>query len=84
MPIGGLSSSAAVTIAYLLALESANDLAIAPREKDSSLEGAFQRAVVATACLYFTTVLDPGSDAAHETHLHLDVKARRNGYRFCW
>jgi galactokinase len=32
MPIGGLSSSAAVTIAYLLALESANDLAITPRE----------------------------------------------------
>jgi galactokinase len=32
MPIGGLSSSAAVTIAYLLALESANDLAVTPRE----------------------------------------------------
>lgn len=64
--------------------ESGKSLAIAPREKDSSLEGAFQRAVVATACLYFTTVLDPGSDAAHETHLHLDVKARRNGYRYCW
>ena len=30
MPIGGLSSSAAVTIAYLLALESANGLAITP------------------------------------------------------
>jgi hypothetical protein len=64
--------------------ESGKSLAIAPREKDSSLEGAFQQAVVATACLYFTTVLDPGSDAAHETHLHLDVKARRNGYRYCW
>lgn len=32
MPIGGLSSSAAVTIAYLLALESVNDLAVAPEE----------------------------------------------------
>jgi galactokinase len=32
MPIGGLSSSAAVTSAYLLALESANELAITPRE----------------------------------------------------
>lgn len=32
MPIGGLSSSAAVTIAYLLALESANGLAITPEE----------------------------------------------------
>lgn len=32
MPIGGLSSSAAVTIAYLLALEAANQLAIPPEE----------------------------------------------------
>jgi galactokinase len=32
MPIGGLSSSAAVTIAYLLALETANDLVISPDE----------------------------------------------------
>jgi galactokinase len=32
MPIGGLSSSAAVGIAYLLALEAANDLDIAPEE----------------------------------------------------
>jgi galactokinase len=32
MPIGGLSSSAAVTIAYLLALEHANQLEIAPYE----------------------------------------------------
>lgn len=32
MPIGGLSSSAAVTIAYLLALESANQLTVTPQE----------------------------------------------------
>lgn len=32
MPIGGLSSSAAVTIAYLLGLESVNGLAIPPEE----------------------------------------------------
>lgn len=32
MPIGGLSSSAAVTIAYLLALETVNDLALTPAE----------------------------------------------------
>ncbi len=30
LPIGGLSSSAAVTVAYLLALEAVNDLAITP------------------------------------------------------
>ena len=32
MPIGGLSSSAAVTIAYLLALEAANGLDVSPKE----------------------------------------------------
>ncbi len=32
MPIGGLSSSAAVGVAYLLALETANELDVAPRE----------------------------------------------------
>lgn len=59
-------------------------LAIAPRDEDSTVEGALQRAAVASACLYFRTVLDPGSDAAHENHLHLDVMKRTNGYRFCW
>ena len=42
------------------------------------------RAITEAACLYFTTVLDPGSDAAHQNHLHLDVKERRGGYRYCW
>ncbi len=32
MPIGGLSSSAAVGVAYLLALETVNDLQVSPRE----------------------------------------------------
>lgn len=57
---------------------------IAPREEDSTLNGAFQRAITSAACLYFSTVLDPGSDKAHETHLHLDMLARKGGYRYCW
>jgi len=35
MPIGGLSSSAAVTIAYLLALETINELDVSPKENIS-------------------------------------------------
>ncbi|MDX3926924.1 MAG: extensin family protein [Shinella sp.] len=57
---------------------------IEPRQKDSTLEGAFQRTVTASGCLWFTTVLAPGSDAAHENHLHLDVIERKGGYRYCW
>jgi len=33
---------------------------------------AFQRALNAAACLYFTTVLSPGSDETHRDHMHLD------------
>jgi len=65
-------------------LKSGKTITIRPADKDSSLEGAFQRAITEAACLYFTTVLDPGSDAAHQNHLHLDVKERRGGYRYCW
>lgn len=64
--------------------KSGNTFSIKPRMQDSTLDGAFQRAVTAAACLYFTTVLDPGSDKAHETHLHLDVIARKAGFRYCW
>ncbi|MDW5312813.1 extensin family protein [Rhizobium sp. PL01] len=56
---------------------------IQPRDEDSTLAGAFQRAVTATGCLYFETVLDPGSDEAHEHHLHFDVIERKGGYRYC-
>lgn len=65
-------------------LKSGKTITIRPAGRDATLEGAFQRAITEAACLYFTTVLDPGSDAAHQNHLHLDVKARRGGYRYCW
>lgn len=64
--------------------KSGNAFSIKPRMKDSTMDGAFQRAIATAACLYFTTVLDPGSDKAHETHLHLDVIKRKAGYRYCW
>ena len=36
-----------------------------------------------SACARFTTVLGPGSDKDHETHLHVDLAERRGGYRMC-
>jgi hypothetical protein len=65
-------------------LQSGKTFAITPREEEPTLNGAFQRAIATAACLYFTTVLDPGSDKAHEMHLHLDTIARKAGYRYCW
>lgn len=64
-------------------LDNGEKMEMKPRTEDSTLEGAFQRTATAGACLHFTTVLSPGSDAAHETHLHLDVLERKGGYRYC-
>lgn len=58
-------------------------LEIAPRGDRGGIEMAFQNAVQAAACLYFSTVLGPGSNAAHDDHLHLDIKARDSGFRLC-
>lgn len=84
--VGKISEHAhgnAIDIAGLI-FKSGHSFSIQPRMQDSTLDGALQRAVTAAACLYFTTVLDPSSDKAHETHLHLDVLKRKAGYRYCW
>lgn len=43
------------------------------------------RALRAAACSHFTTVLGPGSDGFHESHLHVDVLPRHSGRfgKFC-
>ncbi|MTH78919.1 extensin family protein [Paracoccus aestuariivivens] len=56
---------------------------IKPRQDEGDMAEAFQRAIRGSACLHFTTVLGPGANAAHESHLHLDIKARKGGYRLC-
>ncbi len=45
----------------------------------------FIRAVRTAACGVFTTILGPGSDAAHATHLHLDLERHGSSdrYRIC-
>jgi hypothetical protein len=35
------------------------------------------------ACLYFSTVLGPGSDVEHGNHLHVDLRERRGNFRIC-
>lgn len=47
-------------------------------------ERDFLLSVSTSACGYFTTVLGPGSDAAHADHLHVDLALRRSAeYRIC-
>ena len=39
--------------------------------------------VRAAACARFSTVLGPGADASHKTHVHLDLQERRHDYKMC-
>lgn len=50
---------------------------------DRRLGREFREAVRQTVCARFTTVLGPGSDGHHETHIHMDLAERRGGYRLC-
>ena len=50
---------------------------------DSAFSKDFRETVRASACARFRTVLGPGSDSHHDTHVHLDLLDRRNGHRLC-
>lgn len=66
-----------------LRFSNGSELLVAPRGDCGGIEEAFQKAIRYGACLYFTTVLGPGSNAAHDDHLHFDIVARRSGWRLC-
>lgn len=51
--------------------------------RGASRERRFQRAVREAACRTFTTVIGPGTNAAHADHFHFDLAQRRGGYRLC-
>lgn len=50
---------------------------------DRTLSKDFRETVKRSVCARFTTVLGPGSDGHHETHIHMDLAERRGGYRLC-
>lgn len=58
-------------------------LPVEPRQDSGDLVESFQRAVRGAACLEFTTVLGPGANESHNDHLHLDLAARKGGWRLC-
>jgi hypothetical protein len=58
-------------------------VAIVARNGSPDPERAFQAAARGAACAYFTTVLGPGTNAAHDSHLHVDLAFRSGGYRIC-
>lgn len=65
---------------------SAGDNVLYPVQPYESAEVAaaqFQAQARSSACEHFTTVLGPGSNAAHSNHFHLDLAIRRGGFRLC-
>lgn len=66
-----------------LRLSDGTTLDVSPRDETGDMAEAVQKAMRYTACLYFTTVLGPGSNAAHDDHLHFDIAARKGGWRLC-
>ena len=66
-----------------LRFSNGEEMLIAPRGDSGGIEEAFQKAIRYGACLYFTTVLGPGSNAAHDNHLHFDGAVRKGGWRLC-
>jgi hypothetical protein len=64
---------------YELTLSNGKNLVLTATSVDKALRGQLER----SACRRFTTVLGPGSDAYHESHIHLDQLQRRGGYRIC-
>lgn len=55
----------------------------AVRPTDQSVAKDFRDGLRMSACARFRTVLGPDADGYHEGHVHLDLAARRNGYRLC-
>jgi hypothetical protein len=50
---------------------------------DPHVSRDFRERARKSVCARFTTVLGPGSDGYHETHIHVDLAERRGGYRMC-
>jgi hypothetical protein len=50
---------------------------------DVKVTKEFRDSLRQSACSRFMTVLGPGSDGYHESHIHIDLAERRNGYRMC-
>jgi hypothetical protein len=50
---------------------------------DPGVPKGFREGLRQSLCARFTTVLGPGSDGAHEDHIHIDLAERRGGSRIC-
>lgn len=61
----------------------AGRIPVMERNVNYDRSASFQAAIRGAACAYFTTVLGPMTNAAHANHFHLDMRARKGGFRLC-
>ena len=82
---GKISAHASGLAADVASFELANGrmLAVKP-DGDEHMRATFA-AIRVAACGWFTTVLGPGSDAAHADHMHVDIMQHGSSdrYRIC-
>lgn len=63
-------------------LENGQKLSVKEASASTNIDGVLMRTFRATGCGYFTTVLGPGSNGAHEEHLHFDHGLHSNTYNY--
>ena len=87
LPTGKLSEHAYGNAIDLLgfSLADKSTISIKAPAMMNKTKARFFAALRKTACGYFTTVLGPGTNAAHATHLHLDlgIHGKTSNYRIC-
>jgi hypothetical protein len=83
---GSKLSAHAVGLAVdIAAFQLANGEVISVAEDKDAKKSAVLATMRTAACGWFTTILGPGSDAAHATHWHLDIQRHgsSDNYRIC-
>jgi len=81
VPGAKLSEHGRANALDLRGLTLANGTAVDLTDKAAPKE--FRDLIRQSACNSFTTVLGPGSDDYHNSHIHLDLIERKGGYRMC-
>jgi hypothetical protein len=82
---GKLSAHATGIAVDIMSFDLANGTNIPVKPNGNDRDLATMNAVRTAACGWFTTVLGPGSDAAHAEHMHVDMlpHGSSSNYRIC-
>jgi hypothetical protein len=79
---GKISAHASGMAVDVASFELANGETLAIKPNGDAHLRATVDAIRVAACGWFTTVLGPGSDAAHAEHLHLDILQHGSSHRY--